>query len=73
MLLRLGVAARYTTAPRARARLRTAAAPLRAQWRDWGAYGDAFLGSFFAGAPPALRASVQMLYAEGGPWHDRRW
>lgn len=73
MLLRLGVAARYTTGPRARVRLRAAAAPLRTRGLDWRSYGNAFLDEANTAAPALLRANVQALYNEGGPWHDPRW
>lgn len=76
MLLRLGVAARHTSAPRARKRLAAAAAPLRADYRDWQGYADAFVASaehFEPGRTIELRADLRTLYASGGPWHDIAW
>lgn len=76
MLLRLGVAARHTAAPRARRRLERAAAPLRADYRDWLGYADAFVSGaelFQPGRTVELRADLRTLYAVGGPWHDVAW
>lgn len=76
MLLRLGVARRYTTGAKARSRLRTAASPFRDRFGDWRRFGDAFLSGVAAFTPATItdiRADVRMLYATGGPWHDGAW
>lgn len=71
MLLRLGVALRYTDARAARRRLAAVAAPLRAVYGDWLSYGDAYLEGRPGGRAAASidqRAELRLLYADGGPW-----
>ena len=76
MLLRLGVAARHTSAPRARRRLADAAAPLRAGYGDWLGYGAAVVAAaegLQPGRTTDLRADLRTLYAPDGPWHETTW
>lgn len=76
MLLRLGVAARFTSGHHARKRLRTAAEALHGQFSTWLDYGDALVTASEAltpGATTALRADLHRLYAAGGPWHEVGW
>lgn len=76
MQLRLGVAARHVSAPRARARLEAAAAPLRADYRDWLGYGNAIIEAaeqLRFGSAVDLRADLRTLYAPDGPWAEVEW
>ncbi|MEZ5085940.1 MAG: hypothetical protein R2722_06725 [Tessaracoccus sp.] len=76
MLLRLGVAARFTDAPGARRQLTQAARPLRKRYSDWLGYGDAIVAATNGLAPETtinLRADMRTLYADGGPWKHLSW
>ncbi|WP_110207226.1 hypothetical protein [Nocardioides daejeonensis] len=76
MTLRLGVAARHTSAARARKRLERAATPLRGPITDWLGYGDAIVAALDqggAGRAAELRADLRILYAADGPWHESSW
>ncbi len=77
MLLRLGVAARHTSAARARKRLLTATTTVSLQtaYSDWLGYGDAITTTTSRDPARAanLRADLRTLYATDGPWHEIGW